>query len=394
MPLHLCFDFENMFSCMLCLLLFIDNVNVMWCMDPHSLAPCLMESVMQLECLLAGEHSDSRAVSEQAVVSVQGRLRKCSRFWTDKLEASQYVCDIITSGYRLPFLVFPPAVCAKNNKSAIEHATFVSEAIQELLEAGCVTRVSSCPTVCSPLQVAVNAKGKRRLVIDLRYVNQYLHLTKFKYEGLNLVPVLFQKGDHMITFDLKSGYHHVDIHEDSQQYLGFSWGEGRHREFYIFRVLPFGLASACYVFTKLLRPLVKRWRAMGIHVILYIDDGICASSSIAKCIKDRDVIVSDLERAGFVLNVTKSCLEPCQIVEWLGFIVDLSAGCFRVPQDKVCRLKNAIQAISSNMVNARSLASVIGQIISMSLALGPVSRLQTRAMYAVLNQWKIGRAHV
>jgi len=66
----------------------------------------------------------------------------------------------------------------------------------------------------------------------------------------------------------------VDIHVDSQAYLGFSWGDGVHRKFFVFRVLPFGLATACYVFTKLLRPLVKRWRAMGIRVILYIDDGI------------------------------------------------------------------------------------------------------------------------
>ena len=42
----------------------------------------------------------------------------------------------------------------------------------------------------------------------------------------------------------------------------------------MFCVLPFGLASACYVFTKLLRPLVKRWRSLGLHVFLYIDDGI------------------------------------------------------------------------------------------------------------------------
>ena len=104
-----------------------------------------------------------------------------------------------------------------------------------------------CPTVCSPLQVVVNAKGKRRLVIDLQYINQYLQLSKFKYEGLNLIPLLFQKGDFDFTFDLKSGYHHVDIHKDSQAFLGFSWGEGVSRQFYTFTVLSFGLASACYV---------------------------------------------------------------------------------------------------------------------------------------------------
>ena len=36
------------------------------------------------------------------------------------------------------------------------------------------------------------------------------------------------------------------------------------RNFIFFCVLPFGLSTACYVFTKLLRPLVKHWRSMGV----------------------------------------------------------------------------------------------------------------------------------
>ena len=94
-------------------------------------------------------------------------------------------------------------------------------------------------------------------MIDLWYVNLFLPIQKFKYEGLNLVPQLFQKEDFLFTFDLKSGYYYVDIHEDCWPYLGFSWGTGVLRRYYIFRVLPFGLASAGYVFTKLLRPLVS-----------------------------------------------------------------------------------------------------------------------------------------
>lgn len=368
----------------------------MMLMDPHCLSPCLVEDNLQLEHLtfqksvspsVEVEPASSSAMSQQPVISVKGRLRKNAKFWINDLQASEFVSDIVTSGYRLPFLAFPPAVCAYNHKSAFEYSAFVSEAIQELVETGCARVVHDCPVVCSPLQAVVNAKGKCRLVIDLRYINQYLHLSKFKYEGLNLIPMLFKEGDYVFTFDLKSGYHHVDIHNDSQPFLGFSWGKGKDRKFYTFTVLPFGLASACYVFTKLLRPLVKRWRVMGLHVILYIDDGICGAASEEKCLESRKIIVSDLEQAGLVLNIAKSNLEPQQLVEWLGFTVDLQVGCFRVPEDKVSRLKSAIRCISPEMpVHARALASVVGQIISMSVALGPVARLRTRAMYVILNQ--------
>ena len=89
--------------------------------------------------------------------------------------------------------------------------------------------VGFCPIVCSPLSVVTNASGKR-LVLDLRYVNQFLPDCKFKYEGLELVPTLFNCGNYFTTFDPKSGYHHVDIHEDSWPYLGFSWNSGHDRE--------------------------------------------------------------------------------------------------------------------------------------------------------------------
>ena len=89
-----------------------------------------------------------------------------------------------------------------------------------------------------------NAKGKQRLVIDLRYVNQYQFQCKFKYEGLNVITSLFHQGDYMIAFDLKSGYHHVDIHEDSWSYLGFSWSEpGGCRQFVYFGFYPLALAQ-------------------------------------------------------------------------------------------------------------------------------------------------------
>ena len=83
----------------------------------------------------------------------------------------------------------------------------------------------------------------------------------------------FEKDWFINTFDLKLGCHHIDMHADSHTYLGFQW-EG---VYYVFTVLPFGLSTVCYVFTKCLRPLVKLWRSSGLRVVLYIDDGIIIS---------------------------------------------------------------------------------------------------------------------
>ena len=87
---------------------------------------------------------------------------------------------------------------------------------------------------------------------------------------------MFQQGDWAFFFDLKSGYHHIDIHEDSRTILGFSWGYKDQKRYLFFRVLPFGLSTTCYVFTKLLRPLVKIWTSLGMNDIVYIEDGLGA----------------------------------------------------------------------------------------------------------------------
>ena len=332
-----------------------------------------------------GSSKDLEPEPDSHNYTVQGRLRENADFWLSELQPSSFVSEIVTVGYRLPFIRPPDPIFQLNHKSARENAAFVNATIKELVAGRCVVRCEQCPIVCSPLSVVTKAQGKQRLVLDLRYVNQFLPDRKFKYEGLNLIPSLFCQGDYFAVFDLKSGYHHVDIHEECWPYLGFSWGVGPARRWYAFRVLPFGLSTACYVFTKLMRPLVKRWRAMGLRCVVYIDDGILAASSEQKCMTGMSQIVSDLEHAGFVLNIIKSRLTPQQIGQWLGFILNLIDGTFAAPEDKVARLMASIQSIlASLLVHVRCLASAVGQIISMSLAVGPVTRLRTRALYATI----------
>lgn len=50
----------------------------------------------------------------------------------------------------------------------------MSKSIQELLQSGTVVKVDQIPHVVNPLTVSVNAKGKERLILDLRHVNQYV----------------------------------------------------------------------------------------------------------------------------------------------------------------------------------------------------------------------------
>ena len=141
--------------------------------------------------------------------------------------------------------------------------------ITKLVLAGCVEELPQAPLVCALLSVVFNSSGKKRLVHDLRHVNRFLWKQKFKYEDMRTALEMAEVGDFMVSFDLKSGYHHINIHPNFWKYLGLSWTSGRVEKYYIFKVLPFGLATACFVFTKVMRQFIKQWRGMGIRVVVY-----------------------------------------------------------------------------------------------------------------------------
>ena len=206
-------------------------------------------------------------------MSVKGRLREHVKFWQEVLEAPQSVIDVIKSGYVLPLKTMPPPpLVQKNQLSTIAHAEFICDSVCDLIASDCIRKVRSLPHICSPLSVVENSTGKKRLVVNLRYLNKHLCKQRFKYEDLRTARLLFECGDYLFSFDLKSGYHHVDIAEVHHTLLGFQW-EGAY---YVVTVLPFGLATACYMFTKLLRPLVRFWRKQGIRITLYLDQPGCS----------------------------------------------------------------------------------------------------------------------
>ncbi|CAL8470196.1 g9738 [Coccomyxa elongata] len=257
---------------------------------------------------------------------VRGRLRRAAAFWT-RICHSSVVLAWIMQGYMIQWAAFPPQPFVADNLSgAVTHADWVSQQIWDLQCKGSVVPVSMVPTVVSPLNVVLR-RGKPRLVLDLTYVNSFIDTSglKFKYEQLNWASVVVQPNDFLFSVDLEAAYHHVEMHPSSWRYLGFCW-EG---QYYVFTVLPFGLNTACWVFTKLTRELVSHWRGQGIRSVHYLDDFLFA---IPKDVDGGDTqfravqakILADIKAAGFSLSEPKLKLDPSQ--GWGGYTVSSSSG--------------------------------------------------------------------
>ena len=117
-------------------------------------------------------------------------------------------------GYEMPFVTLPPPKASPNNLSAVTHSHFVSEAISDLLRTKCVEILDHKPDIVNPLSVSIQSSGKKRLILDLRHVNLYVFKRKFRCEDVLVALQIFSQGFFLFKFDLKSGYHHVEIFPD------------------------------------------------------------------------------------------------------------------------------------------------------------------------------------
>ena len=68
-----------------------------------------------------------------------------------------------------------------------------------------VVEITVPPLVVNPLPVSVQASGKKRLILDLRYVNRFLNKMHVKYEDWRIAMSYFTLGACMFSFDLKMG---------------------------------------------------------------------------------------------------------------------------------------------------------------------------------------------
>lgn len=59
--------------------------------------------------------------------------------------------------------------------------------------------------------VVINFYGKKRFILDFRYVNKCVFNNKFKLEVFNFVIKYCNENDFMFKFDFKSDYYDLDI---------------------------------------------------------------------------------------------------------------------------------------------------------------------------------------
>lgn len=125
--------------------------------------------------------------------------------------------------------------------------------------------------------------------------------------------------------------------------------------------MAFGLASAPRIFTKLLKVVVGFLRRQGVRLVIYLDDILIINTDPEGLRRDIKMIVDLLQSLGFLINWEKSAMDPVQMLEFLGLVINSIELSFTLPRDKVTAVKEmCARALASDTVSIRDLASIQG----------------------------------
>ena len=205
------------------------------------------------------------------------------------------------------------------------------------------------------------SKGGIRIILNLAPLNEFVVYKHFKMETFQNALTLIEPDCFMASVDLKSAYYSVPIDPKFRKYLRFYW----NGNYYQYTCLPNGLSSAPRIFTKLLKPIFSFLRAKGYISVYYLDDSLLLSNNYETCVKNVDETITNLKKAGFILNYEKSSLLPAKEIKFLGLVINSEKMEVTLPVEK----RNKIVELGDSLLREdfpviRSLACFIGTVIA------------------------------
>lgn len=174
---------------------------------------------------------------------------------------------------------------------------------------------------------------------------------------------MLSPGSFLASIDLEDAYLLLPIHPEDRKYLRFRF----RNQLFQFTVLPFGLASAPYIFTKILKPVVYslRRREKGFLSVVYLDDFLIIAQSYDQCTANVSTPLNLLSALGFAINTRKSALIPATSCRFLGFIFNTQSFAVSIPPDKRLKLlQKTLTILDKRKCKIHLLASFIGSLVS------------------------------
>ncbi len=299
---------------------------------------------------------------------VGGRLRYFTQNW-GKIFTDPWILETV-SGCKLEFRSIPyQGGVPRQTQLDSEKSRRLSEEVLDLERKEAVSRVpDSRQGFTSSIFLVPKSDSSWRPVINPKPLNQNIITRHFKMESIRTVKGLMQREDWLVKLDLKDAYLSIPIFRPHQKYLKFRW----QNQVWQFKTLPFGLSSAPYTFTKLLKPAVATLRRLAIRTVLYLDDMLLMARSKEEARMHLATALELLIALGFIVNTRKSIFSPTQELEFLGFLLNSCRMTISLPAHKLHSLRQMARRMAGQeKTTVRELAQMVGTMVATHPAILP-----------------------
>lgn len=200
----------------------------------------------------------------------------------------------------------------------------------------------------------------------MKNLNKFIETEHFKLEDERIIKRLLTPNCYMASIDLQNAYYLIPIRKSDRKFLRFSF-KGNLFEF---TCLPFGLNTAPYTFTKIMKPVISQLRNRGYTSVIYLDDILLVESSETKCQESVQATIEVIKKLGFLINEQKSHKVPATRCKFLGNIYDSKEMVIELPVEKQKKVKSKIDTFSvMRQCKIRDFASFIGTLSACCLTL-------------------------
>ena len=300
-----------------------------------------------------------------------GRIKGYLLNW-GKLTADPHILNMVKGCKidfdQLPHQRQPPCQHQLSNKET----ETISAEIKKLVFKGVLLKSSHEEgEFLSTIFLRPKKDGTHRMILNLKKLNKFVAYHHFKMESLKHVISMMRPNCFMASVDLRDAYYSVPIHQDHQKYLKFEW----QGQLYQFTCLPNGLACAPRLFTKLLKPAYSTLRKQGFQSIGYIDDSYLQGITKPECENNVQATTKLFDSLGLYVHPDKSILEPSQVLEFLGFVLNSVTMTVTLSHAKAENIKHVCKdLLTRTQPTIREVAVVIGKLVAScpGVAMGPL----------------------
>ena len=230
----------------------------------------------------------------------------------------------------------PPSTCRGN----------LAPYIRQLLTLGAIIKVPWQPCFTSRVFLVPKSSGGERVIIDLSNLNIFIKSKSFKMLDITKVREAVPQNACFTSIDISNAFYHIPIHPRFQRFLAFTH-EGR---LYFFKAMPFGIKLGPLIFSKIISEVLIHLHGMQIQASVYIDDWLFWNQSGQTLIHHTRLALDLLCSLGFLINWTKSQLDPLDTITYLGVIWNGPAFSIAPSARNISKIKEEASKLLSDTI--------------------------------------------